>query len=95
MNFLKSEAGIRSFFGVSFVYMIFVIGISSYRSMMRLAAARAPPILQSMALALVTGVVGFCVAGTFLTQGFTWPIYILLALTTATSHYVRVHHPGR
>jgi len=35
----------------------------------------------------VAGIAGFCVAGTFLTQGFTWPIYILLALTAATSRY--------
>ena len=31
---------------------------------------------------------GFCVAGTFLTQGFTWPLYILLAFTVALSHFV-------
>lgn len=34
------------------------------------------------------GVLAFCVAGTFLTQGFTWPLYILLALTAAVAQFV-------
>ncbi|QFI38286.1 oligosaccharide repeat unit polymerase [Moritella marina ATCC 15381] len=29
------------------------------------------------------GLIAFCVAGTFLTQGFTWPLYILLSMTVA------------
>ncbi len=36
--------------------------------------------------ALLAGILSFIVSGTFLTQGFTWPIYILLALTVATVH---------
>ncbi len=86
-----SETGFPGFF--TFIYMIFVIGFSAYRSMIRLAQARAPPIVQAMSLALVAGIVGFCVGGTFLTQGFTWPVYILIALTTATGHYVRENFP--
>ena len=34
-------------------------------------------------MALISGFSGFCVSGTFLTQGFIWPIYIILALTIA------------
>jgi len=37
--------------------------------------------LQAAAAGLYGGFVGFCVSGTFLTQGFTWPIYIILAIT--------------
>ncbi|MDQ2043570.1 O-antigen ligase family protein [Pseudoalteromonas sp. 20-92] len=33
--------------------------------------------------ALKAGIIGFMVAGTFLTQAFTWPLYIILALTIA------------
>jgi probable O-glycosylation ligase (exosortase A-associated) len=33
--------------------------------------------------ALKAGLIGFMVAGTFLTQAFTWPLYIILALTIA------------
>lgn len=32
---------------------------------------------------IFAGLIGFCVAGTFLTQGFTWPLYILLSMTVA------------
>jgi hypothetical protein len=47
-----------------------------------------------MSLALFTGLISFCVAGTFLTQGFTWPIYILLALTTAMAKYAQDYEPA-
>jgi len=42
-----------------------------------------------MAQAVLSGLAGFCVSGTFLTMGFTWPIYILLALTAAVANYAR------
>ena len=86
-----AETGFPGF--IAFIVMIWVVGRSSYRSMQRLQQARAPPIVQAVGLALVAGVFGFCVAGTFLTQGFTWPIYIILALTAAMGKYVSVHCP--
>jgi putative inorganic carbon (hco3(-)) transporter len=78
---------------IAFVTMIVTCLRSSYRSMISLNAARAPPIVAAMALALVAGLVSFCVAGTFLTQGFTWPVYILLALTAAMAKYARDYVP--
>ena len=47
------------------------------------------PILFAMAQALQAGLAGFCVSGTFLTMGFTWPVYILLALSIALSRAVK------
>jgi probable O-glycosylation ligase (exosortase A-associated) len=47
-----------------------------------------PPIIEQTALALVSGLIGFCTSGTFLTQGFTWPLYILLALTISLTQYL-------
>ena len=47
-----------------------------------------PPVLKAAANGLLGGFVGFCVSGTFLTQGFTWPIYIILAVTIALSRIV-------
>ena len=41
------------------------------------------PILRAASNGLLGGFTGFCVSGTFLTQGFTWPIYIILAVTIA------------
>lgn len=81
--------GIATFLG-----MIVMCLASSARSMWTLDRVRAPPIMQAMALSLVSGIVGFCVAGTFLTQGFTWPIYILLALTAALGRYARLADPS-
>lgn len=44
-----------------------------------------PPYLTSVSLAVYSGLIGTLVSGTFLTQGFIWPIYILAALTIAVS----------
>lgn len=46
------------------------------------------PVIHCICVGLYSGVVAFCVSGTFLTQGFTWPIYILLALTASLSHFI-------
>jgi len=50
-----------------------------------------PPEILTMGLALWSGLVGFCTSGTFLTQGFIWPLYILLALLLALNTYLT--HP--
>ncbi|MFA0569575.1 O-antigen ligase family protein [Vibrio gallaecicus] len=42
--------------------------------------------LISSANAVYAGLIGTIVSGTFLTQGFNWPIYILAALTVCVSH---------
>ncbi len=47
-----------------------------------------PASVHAIAEGNQAGLIGFCISGTFLTQGFTWPLYILLALTVAVSHYV-------
>lgn len=47
------------------------------------AMALAPPALAAGMEAAMAGLVGFVVSGTFLTQGFTWPFYLQLALAVA------------
>ena len=37
---------------------------------------------------LIAGVLGFCTSGTFLTQGFSWPLYISFALIVATERMI-------
>ncbi len=51
-----------------------------------------PPILLTSVRGLMGGLVGFCVSGTFLTQAFTWPLYIILGLTVATNRIAEMHH---
>lgn len=43
----------------------------------------APPMLMVIAESLLAGITGVLIAGTFLTFGFVWPIYILAALIIA------------
>jgi len=48
---------------------------------------------RAMALALQAALLGFCVSGSFLSQAFTWPLYIYLALISAVDHYTtRLSH---
>jgi hypothetical protein len=66
------------------VAYLFKITISASQTLQRIEA---PAPARAMASAIVAGLVGFCISGTFLTQGFTWPIYIQLALGTAIVRY--------
>jgi len=50
-----------------------------------------PPAIAMTAMAMPAGVMGFIVSGTFLTQGFTWPIYLQLAVVVAVGRYVAAH----
>lgn len=72
---------------IAFVSMVGIMVASAIRSNRVLEAASAPKSTRAAALAALAGIAGFCVSGTFLTQGFTWPIYILLAVTAAIGHY--------
>jgi O-antigen ligase len=45
------------------------------------------PEIDALAHAIVAGLTGFIVSGSFLTQAYNWPIYILVALTLAMSRF--------
>lgn len=68
---------------IVFVLMTAALIASARRSeqIMRLQAG--DPTLRAFATALIAGAWGYCVSGSFLTQGFTWPLYILIGLTAA------------
>lgn len=72
---------------ITFLLMVGVCFRSVLQSYVRLMASGAPAIMSATAFALVSGLLGFCVAGSFLTQGFGWPIYIMVGLTAAVSRY--------
>lgn len=44
---------------------------------------------------LQAGLLAFCVSGTFLTQAFTWPLYIILALSVAFERMVQARSADR
>ncbi|WP_261857710.1 O-antigen ligase family protein [Photobacterium sanguinicancri] len=63
------------------LFLLMVIGALrlSYQLLQRLSQHYMAPFAQGLWL----GLLSFCVGGTFLTQGTTWPIYILIALLLA------------
>lgn len=54
----------------------------------QLAGTNYRPSIYACSQSLQAGLVGFCVSGTFLTMGFTWPLYIMLALAIALANYL-------
>ena len=84
-----AESGFLGF-GI-FITMIVRMVRTAMRAMRQLAPAAAgaayQPAAYSLAQALVAGIAGFATSGTFLTQAFTWPIYVLLALSVAVGRY--------
>ncbi|MGF1762262.1 O-antigen ligase family protein [Aliivibrio kagoshimensis] len=76
-----------------FIYLIAVLISSCRRSLSLIEKNRAtvPADIYMSAQALLAGLAGTVVSGTFLTQGFTWPIYILAALVIALGQWCRTH----
>jgi putative inorganic carbon (hco3(-)) transporter len=85
-----AEGGFPAF--IVFIWMCVRVVRSAMASARDLSPQRAgaayQPAAYAMAQAVLAGMAGFIVSGTFLTQAFTWPVYILLALAAATSRYV-------
>jgi hypothetical protein len=61
--------------------MIAAVITSARQSEQQLQFISQSRVLRPYATALIAGAWGYCVSGSFLTQGFTWPLYILIALT--------------
>ena len=72
---------------ITFFTMVIAVARRAVISLRKLEAEGAPPPARAMGNAVLAGIAGFCVSGTFLTQGFTWPIYVHLALGTAVSNF--------
>lgn len=86
-----AEAG---FLGLGiFLSMIWAAWASISKTLKRLVhyaeqTGRDTRMLEAIALGLSAGLLSFCASGTFLTQGFTFPVYILVALVASFSRYV-------
>ena len=72
---------------IAIIIQILRIGILSVDYFQPHQGRAYSPSLYACAQSVQAGLAGFCVSGTFLTMGFTWPIYILLSLAIALSHY--------
>ncbi len=68
---------------------MFLAAVSTTRkAIARAKEAAAGVEIEAIGLGLLAGLVGFAVSGAFLTQGFSWPIYILVGLVTSFSRMV-------
>lgn len=72
-----------------FAWMMIALFRAARKLSVRCRASKdATPVMRAASNGLLAGFTGFCVSGTFLTQGFTWPIYIILAVTIAVGRVV-------
>lgn len=72
---------------ITLIIMIAKIGLKTVAHFKPAESSHYSPALYACAQSVQAGLAGFCVSGTFLTMGFTWPIYILLALAIALAQY--------
>ena len=92
---VMAEAGIFGF-GL-FIHLIIQIFFSIQGSLRRLDALKGTPKenpdMTAIAVGTYAGLVGFCVSGTFLSQGFLWPIYIITSISIAIANFMDNHYP--
>ncbi|YCO05190.1 O-antigen ligase family protein [Vibrio sp. VNB-15] len=73
-----------------FVFIAFIVSlIRTSLATIKLLTPDSDYTLSVGANAVLGGLIGTIVSGTFLTQGFTWPIYILAALTVVMHRIVQ------
>lgn len=92
-----SESGFVGFF--LFIYMIFTIFMSIRNSLARmdrnLGTPEYDPHMTAIAVGTYAGLVGFCVSGSFLSQGFLWPVYIITSISIAIANYMDRYYPEK
>ena len=73
-----------------FIWLIVTLLRSAATSLARIErhARDKAPMVHVAAQAVLAGLLGTIISGTFLTQGFNWPIYILAALIIALARWV-------
>lgn len=71
-----------------FLTMVLTALRSAYVSMERLQGLPVDPCVRILSMGLLSSLVGYCVAATFLTAGFGWQVYLLVGLIAATARYV-------
>jgi O-antigen ligase len=85
-----AETGFVGF--ILFMWLVMATVRHSFKALhqldlLRNAGVRMNLEAYAIAQAVLAGLASFIVSGSFLTQGFTWPIYILLALAISVSRF--------
>jgi O-antigen ligase len=76
-----AEVGITGF--IVYVLMVYMVYRRAYRQNLAVGAENWDPMMRAVAMGLLAGLAGYCVSATFLSQMYTWPMHIILALTIA------------
>lgn len=71
------------FVGLVIFIIMLVIIFRTLRRVKTISNRIKDPGIEINVKSLIAGLTAFCVSGTFLTQAFNWPIYIILAMTIA------------
>ncbi len=85
-----AETGVLGF--ACFMLMVVLVVRMAAAAQKRLAQTYGGPESRHaylLAQATFAGLISFMVSGTFLTMGFTWPLYILIGLAVAVDRYSR------
>jgi O-antigen ligase len=79
------------FLGLSlFICLITTTFVAAWRLLKNTNLSKLSPGMRVAVNAAPAGIVGFVVSGTFLTQGFIWPVYLQIALVIALQRYFKV-----
>jgi putative inorganic carbon (hco3(-)) transporter len=84
---VMAEAGFVGFF--LFITLIGLTIRTAILSARILESRNAPLAIRAFSLASIAGLIGTCVSGSFLTQGFSWPFYIHIAIVVALARYAQ------
>jgi O-antigen ligase len=72
-----------------FVTVVVLTFRSAIRARQALRRGLAPQDMQGFADAVLAGLAGFCVAGSFLSEAYNWQFYMLLAFSSAVARWAR------
>lgn len=77
-----------------FVAMIWTSFTVNAQTIRWLEMAHAPAFLRATATGLQAALAGTCASGTFLSQAYTWPVYVIVALIAALANQAKVYEPA-
>jgi putative inorganic carbon (HCO3(-)) transporter len=72
---------------IAFASMIWFGVHAAVDSLRRLDASSADARMHAISLGVLSGLLGFCAAGSFLSAAYGWSLYILVALAAALAHF--------
>lgn len=88
---VMAESGIVGI--ACFITIVAKLILCAHKAIANATQYAAPSTITAAAEANLAAILGIAVSGTFLTQGYTWPIYVVSSLIIAMSHWQRENLP--